>query len=102
MPKPSISAGTFLAKLSAEERELITAAQDEVRAERQRGTQPHETIELSLEWAQAAIRLYRKSLVTKTQVTGVVAWILRNPEAMLTIEEALGRTLASKSDVTGH
>ena len=81
-----MSAGSFLAKVSPQERQIIIDAQDKIRTERNLGLGPQETIELPLVWCQEVIDLYRKGHVTAKSLENVLDWVLRYPDKVISIE----------------
>ena len=89
MPKSPISAGTFLATVSPEERRIITDVQDKLRAERNAGAGFDSTIELPLKWCQEAIAMHRKGLASALALTTVLEEVLRHPEKAVSVEAAV-------------
>lgn len=93
MPKYPRTAGAFLASLNATERAMIGAAQDRIRAQRQLGQAPNETIELPLHLCEEAVSLHRQGKVTLGNMAKVLDRALRDPSetaSLQTVAESLG------------
>lgn len=89
MPKPPLSAGTFLASIPEQERLILTQAQDKLRAQRSLGLGPQGTIEMPLQWCQEALDMHRRGQVTPRALASALEWSLLHPEEVHSLAQVV-------------